>query len=111
MYKPTYHTLSKRGYITLLALLVSIITFAQGVTVKGTVLDENQEPLIGATVQVKGESTGAAADLDGNFTLKAKKNAYIGSKLYRLFDARSTPARQNAGNYSADPRQQNTWTK
>ncbi|WP_283127333.1 SusC/RagA family TonB-linked outer membrane protein [Bacteroides clarus] len=77
MYKPTYHTLSKRGYITLLALLVSIITFAQGVTVKGTVLDENQEPLIGATVQVKGESTGAAADLDGNFTLKAKKNATL----------------------------------
>ena len=53
MYKPTYHTLSKRGYIALLALLVSIVTFAQGVTVKGTVLDENQEPLIGATVQVK----------------------------------------------------------
>ena len=46
MYKPTYHTLSKRGYITLLALLVSIITFAQGVTVKGTILDENKEPLI-----------------------------------------------------------------
>lgn len=57
MYKPTYHTLSKRGYITLLALLVSIITFAQGVTVKGTILDENKEPLIGATVQVKGETT------------------------------------------------------
>ena len=77
MYKPTYHTLSKRGYITLLALLVSIITFAQGVTVKGTILDENKEPLIGATVQVKGETTGAAADLDGNFTLKAKKNATV----------------------------------
>lgn len=77
MYKPTYHTLSKRGYITLLALLVSIITFAQGVTVKGTILDENKEPLIGATVQVKGETTGAAADLDGNFTLKAKKNATL----------------------------------
>lgn len=77
MYKPTYHTLSKRGYITLLALFVSIITFAQGVTVKGTILDENKEPLIGATVQVKGETTGAAADLDGNFTLKAKKNATL----------------------------------
>ena len=77
MYKPTYHTLSKRGYITLLALLVSIITFAQGVTVKGTILDENKEPLIGATVQVKGETTGAAADLDGNFTLKAKKTATL----------------------------------
>ena len=77
MYKPTYHTLSKRGYITLLALLVSIITFAQGVTVKGTVLDENKEALIGATIQVKGENNGVAADLDGNFTLKVKKNAEI----------------------------------
>ena len=77
MYKPTYHILSKRGYITLLALLVSIITFAQGVTVKGTVLDENKEPLIGATIQVKGENNGVAADLDGNFTLKVKKNATL----------------------------------
>ncbi|OKZ02440.1 TonB-dependent receptor [Bacteroides sp. 44_46] len=77
MYKPAYHTLSKRGYITLLALLVSIITFAQGVTVKGTVLDENKEPLIGATIQVKGENNGVAADLDGNFTLKVKKNATL----------------------------------
>ena len=46
MYKPTYHTLSKRGYITLLALLVSIITFAQGITVKGVVIDETDIPLL-----------------------------------------------------------------
>ena len=77
MYKSIFHTLSKRGYITLLALLISIITFAQGVTVKGTVLDENKEPLIGATIQVKGENNGVAADLDGNFTLKVKKNATL----------------------------------
>ena len=77
MYKPTYHTLSKRGYITLLALLVSIITFAQGVTVKGTVLDENKEALIGATIQVKGENNGVAAEQDGKFTLKVKKNATL----------------------------------
>lgn len=57
MYKPTYHTLSKRGYITLLALLVSIITFAQGITVKGIVIDETDIPLIGATVQVKGRTS------------------------------------------------------
>lgn len=77
MYKPTYHTLSKRGYITLLALLVSIITFAQGVTVKGVVIDETDIPLIGATVQVKGGQAGAATDLDGNFTLTANKNATL----------------------------------
>ena len=98
MYKSTFHTLSKRGYITLLALLVSIITFAQGVTVKGTVLDENKEPLIGATIQVKGENNGVAADLDGNFTLKVKKKRHIGSQLHRIFDARSPSARQDTNN-------------
>ncbi len=77
MYKSTYHTLSKRGYITLLALLVSIITFAQNVTVKGVVYDETNMPLIGATVQVKGGQTGAATDLDGNFTIKTTKNAVL----------------------------------
>lgn len=77
MYKPTYHTLSKRGYITLLALLVSIITFAQGITVKGVVIDETDIPLIGATVQVKGGQAGAATDLDGNFTLTVNKNATL----------------------------------
>lgn len=77
MYKPTCRTLSKRGCVTLLLLLVSMLTFAQGMTVKGTVLDENKEPLIGATVQVKGENNGTAADLDANFTLKVKKNAIL----------------------------------
>jgi TonB-linked SusC/RagA family outer membrane protein len=40
---------------------------AAQVTVKGTVLDETGEPLIGATVIEKGTSNGVAADLDGNF--------------------------------------------
>ena len=78
MYKSTYHTLSKRGYITLLALLISITTFAQGgATIKGVILDESDIPLIGATVQVKDGQGGAITDLDGNFTIKAKKNATL----------------------------------
>ncbi|MCH5213651.1 MAG: TonB-dependent receptor [Muribaculaceae bacterium] len=39
--------------------------------IKGVVLDENNEPLIGATVMVKGTSNGTATDLDGNFEIKA----------------------------------------
>ena len=38
--------------------------------VKGTVLDTEGEPVVGATVLVKGTQNGAAADLDGNFVLK-----------------------------------------
>ncbi len=40
-------------------------------TVKGVVVDETGEPLIGATVQVEGTSTGVTADLDGNFAINA----------------------------------------
>ena len=38
-------------------------------TVKGTVVDQNNEPIIGATVVVKGSTIGAATDLDGNYVL------------------------------------------
>ncbi|MDE5900718.1 MAG: SusC/RagA family TonB-linked outer membrane protein [Muribaculaceae bacterium] len=43
---------------------------AQASDAKGTVLDEEGEPMIGASVQVVGNPTkGAATDLDGNFVL------------------------------------------
>ena len=41
----------------------------QKITVKGTITDENGEPLPGANVLVKGTSIGASADVDGNYTL------------------------------------------
>lgn len=37
--------------------------------VKGTVIDQNGEPVIGATVIVKGTSNGVVTDLDGNYVL------------------------------------------
>ncbi len=37
--------------------------------VKGTILDKEGEPIVGATVLVKGTQKGAAADIDGQFTL------------------------------------------
>lgn len=43
---------------------------AQSASVSGTVTDSEGEPLIGATVVVKGTNEAAATDLDGNFTLK-----------------------------------------
>ncbi|MCM1377378.1 MAG: TonB-dependent receptor [Clostridium sp.] len=41
----------------------------------GQVIDENGEPLIGATVSVPGTHIGVAADLDGRFTLRVPDNA------------------------------------
>lgn len=45
--------------------------------IKGTVKDANNEPLIGVNVMVKGTTTGAITDLDGNFSLQAKKGAVL----------------------------------
>lgn len=37
--------------------------------VKGQVVDSNGEPIIGATIKVKGEKSGTVSDLDGNFEI------------------------------------------
>ena len=52
-------------------LLIPASTYAQTQrTVTGTVIDETGEPLIGATVKVVGEPTGAVTDIDGHYTVK-----------------------------------------
>lgn len=75
MYNILNKTISKRGWFTLLALLITICVSAQDI--KGVVVDETDLPLIGATVRVKGAQTGATTDLDGKFTVKAGKNATL----------------------------------
>lgn len=57
----------------------------QVITVKGQVVDDQGEPLIGATVKTKDAKTGVVTDLDGNFEIKVKANAtllvsYLGFK-------------------------------
>ena len=59
--------------ITLLLLLVSGPLFAQKKQVTGLVCDEQNVPLIGATVMVKGTQNGTIADVDGTYTLTVKE--------------------------------------
>ncbi|MDE6397453.1 MAG: carboxypeptidase-like regulatory domain-containing protein, partial [Muribaculaceae bacterium] len=40
------------------------------VTITGTVLDENDEPVIGASVTPKGSTKGVSTDVFGHFTMK-----------------------------------------
>ena len=58
------------------ALILSIDVFAQ-TTVNGLVIDNNREPVIGASVLVKGTTTGTATDFDGRFTLKVPEGNSI----------------------------------
>ena len=46
-------------------------------TLKGTVKDANGEPIIGASVKVKGSTGGTVTDIDGNFTLEVPAGAEL----------------------------------
>ena len=68
MKKPLHHFL----LVTALLLFGVSSAIAQSV-VTGKIVDENNAPLIGATVVVPGTSQGASTDANGNFTLKLTK--------------------------------------
>ena len=74
----------KRILLSLVLMVVSMATYAQQ-EVSGTVLDPDGEPIIGATVMVKGTNNGTVTDFDGNYTLKVAPGTpititYIGYK-------------------------------
>ena len=57
----------------------------QTIKVSGQVVDQEGEPLIGATIKVKGAQAGVVTDFDGNFTIDAPANgtllvSYVGYK-------------------------------
>lgn len=60
----------------------------KGNTIQGIVVDQNGEPVIGASVRVKGSKNGTVTDIDGKFTLtNANGNveiSYIGYKTQIL---------------------------
>lgn len=49
----------------------------EGRTVKGVVLDEKGEAIIGASITVKGSTIGTVTDIDGNFAINAPANASL----------------------------------
>ncbi|MCH5216492.1 MAG: SusC/RagA family TonB-linked outer membrane protein [Muribaculaceae bacterium] len=56
---------------------VGFAAVAQTQKATGTVTDPSGEPLIGATVMVKGTTTGTTTDLDGKFSLNAKPGSTL----------------------------------
>lgn len=65
--------------MTIVCFLASIgIASAAPVNVSGTVISASDgQPLVGATVQVKGTSHGTATDIDGNYTISAEKGQFL----------------------------------
>ena len=60
----------------LLVLVTGAVAFAQN-KVSGTVKDANGEPIVAASVVVRGTTIGVVTDLDGNYTLSVPANSTI----------------------------------
>ena len=80
----------KKLFAVVALLLMAVVAQAQDQTVKGTVLDEVGEPMIGATVKAVGGQGGTVTDLDGNYELKVDQKvkqievAYVGYRNQKI---------------------------
>ena len=76
---------------------ITVQAVMQTKTVKGTVLDENGEPLIGVSIVVKGTSTGTITDFDGKFSINLPAGSkelvvsYIGYKEQAIIVSGNAP--------------------
>lgn len=83
----------------ILFCLSAVLAFPQdNYTLSGIVTDETGEPLIGATVMVKGTSNGSSTDFDGKYTIKlpsAKKATLLFSYVgYKTQSIEATPGKE-----------------
>ena len=85
-----------KKYIFLLGLLLPLSLFAQNFS-KGSVVDENKTPLIGADVYWEGTQIGTSTDNEGAFTLKRPEGSstlvvsYVGYKKKTVKVSGNTP--------------------
>ena len=80
----------------ILMCLLPLGALAQQITVKGSVSD-GRDPIIGATVKVKGAQGGAITDYDGNFTIQVNQGqtlvfSYVG---YQTKEVKATKTQLN----------------
>ncbi|MFT7350279.1 MAG: iron complex outermembrane receptor protein, partial [Candidatus Paceibacteria bacterium] len=62
-----------RTFVLMSFLLLGLTSFAQ-TTVKGKVVDQNNEPIPGASIVIQGKAIGTVSDFDGLFTLSTTEN-------------------------------------
>ncbi len=91
-----YNNRIKTGLVFFLAFVISLMTYAQeSQTFSGVVLDEAEEPVIGASVKVLGTSTGVITDLNGKFSIAVSKGntveiSFVGYAPQEITDFRRT---------------------
>ncbi|MCU7550084.1 TonB-dependent receptor [Chitinophagaceae bacterium LB-8] len=65
------------GLLFLMTVLWVLPSMAQTVTVKGRIADEKNQPVVGASVSVKGTTIGATTDNNGEFQITAPANGSL----------------------------------
>lgn len=69
--------LSLRILCILGVLFLSLTVKAQSITQVGTIVDKNNEPMIGVTVQLPNGNGGTITDLDGKFSINVEKGTIL----------------------------------
>ena len=71
-------TILKRSAVILSILLMGFTAFAQNRPLSGKVVDQNGEPIVGASIMVVGNSTiGTVTDVDGNYSFNVPVQASV----------------------------------
>jgi len=63
--------------LTVLFFLCVTLSFAQNTPFTGKVVDENNQPLPGAVVRIKGTETATATDINGGFRINSSQQAIV----------------------------------
>ncbi|MFT4093361.1 MAG: carboxypeptidase-like regulatory domain-containing protein, partial [Niabella sp.] len=79
LFKKAMHVLGKIRFLILIKLVLCIPLFvtAQTHTVSGTVMDDQGKPVSGASVTIKGTTTGTKTDETGKFSISAAPNSIL----------------------------------
>ncbi|MCR8556514.1 SusC/RagA family TonB-linked outer membrane protein [Mucilaginibacter sp. BJC16-A38] len=96
--------------ITLSVNLFSITLYAQTIALRGKIVNQKGEPLIGATVRIPGTSAAATANVEGNFTLAVPNDtreiviSFVG---YTELTKAIPPGIKNLGTITLNPSSKN----
>jgi len=81
--KERFRNLHTRFLFLLLFMFMSLLAYSQTQITKGTVYDSSNDPIIGASVTIKGTTKATMTDVDGKFSIETSRNdvlivSYIG---------------------------------
>ena len=97
----------KKVLLLMVGLMLGFVAAAQTV-VTGTIVDETDQPLIGATIIVPGTTQGTSSDLNGTFSLQLKKGndaiqiSYLNYKTMTQ-KVSTSASRQSLGTIKMEP--------